>query len=420
MNQLPKTKVFYVHEGRLLHDGHVIGKSEYEPGFEWLEFDDSSFLGGGANGAAFRGRHKILGVDHVIKIYFPDEDFDNVAPYLTSKASLEAKKNALPELSQAIATVFHAGRYSYPIDLEYSIMDSISNPVTLREWQVNSEDFRKFIDIERSDESAKVRAARRAERERSIKYLKQIGILKSVSLNTAAGFLGAAISLFSTGISHGDLNAGNILFKDKPRRPDFYEEFYRSLAQREILGSLNPHDTRLIDLGSSDVPGTTKSYGAYRDCFFLVDNIRKLLRFDFPDFDINFITSDMFKSRGAPENCETHTDAPLVLATELLRLVSAMSIIEGLRNRASNDNDPHFLDSDDFVILNPLIVPVFEFNNVAMFEPSANLLLKNCEIENRKKLRFVDWNRFWDGWASKIENFGKYRLGDSWGGIRKK
>lgn len=423
---------FQVVNGSLFYDGKAVGDTETRSGFRYFEFENEP-LGNGANGLTYRAHHTVLGVAQVIKLYFPGENGE------VEKARLEAKKNADPRVRDVAAQVHDAGVYMYPREISYSIMESVSDIQTLSEWLKNRDTewnfFKAVIDeselSEAKNAAAKARAARFA---------------LADALNVAAGFIGAVVRLSSAGVTHGDLNPQNILVSLANNDPGWAEcsihfplgkkksilrddefELARSLRCRFGYGNenllnpgiLKPTNVKLIDLGTSQEAGTSPSVGRARERFFLIDNLRKILR---PFFDGSKTFDDYFLF-SLPERSDLEMVANDVLedddtgaetlAHDLFRLLSLLNLLVGHahNNRTRKDDEPNAetgLHVSDVQLVNILLSadvrelrdPIFALDVLPIFSEFGE------EINNE----LIDWAAVWSHWTALHPMFSNHQL----------
>ena len=240
---------FNVKSGQLYYGNKIIGDSEDSPGFREYIFDEVP-LGEGGNAITFAATHKTLDVRQVVKLYFPEQDQEEIS----FKVREETKKNADPSLAGILAVIFDAGVYEYPCKIWYSKMESINSYCTLYEWRTVKKELFNFESFDVEDQLFLCSA--------------------HVSLNLAAGFLKSVIGLYTNGFIHGDLNPGNILWileEGADLRSIMKKKYTKS--SYSVLGKLEPYTIKLIDMGSSKA-NEMEAAGLLRDSFKIYDHMK--------------------------------------------------------------------------------------------------------------------------------------------------
>src|SRR5699024_7025549 len=190
------------------------------PGFQQYAFEDSP-LGEGANGVTYRVQHRVLGVNQVVKLYFPGSDVG------LHKARLEAVKNSDPRVRDVVAQVHDAGIYRYPTRIAFSVMESVSDIQTLGEWLDQR-------DAEWIFYRAHVNNTEYSLREKNVQKSVIQRIVIAEALNVAAGYIGAVVKLHAAGVTHGDLNPGNILIHGEGREGAWKESGIQHLLPNRV------------------------------------------------------------------------------------------------------------------------------------------------------------------------------------------
>lgn len=249
MSKSEKEITFTIHNTQLFCNGSLI--SDNENNYPFSKFDFIEEIGSGANGIAFKVRHKYLNKEQVIKISYSGLE----------KNLLEAKKNANTKISHIIAPVSDAGILSYPKECCYSIMVSLDNMVPLSKWLEDRNN--KF-----HNEKNKIG---------ELYFIYQAINLTSVFLDTVNEFI-------SLNLTHGDLNRNNIL-TNQYELPKKTESNIGKIQNNNI-------NLKIIDIGTSQYGDTNPSYGILRDCKFMIENTYKILH---PFFNCNkFTIYDIF------------------------------------------------------------------------------------------------------------------------------
>ncbi|MDE6700728.1 MAG: hypothetical protein K2K10_06920 [Acetatifactor sp.] len=376
-----------VKDGILYCDGKCVGESQERRGFSQYYFDEEP-LGSGANGVTFRVTHKILNVKQVIKIYFPKEDEVRVS----LKAKEEARKNANTLLAGVTAVIFDAGEYNYPCKLWYSIMESVSSYCTIKQWRANREKYFPSNKNKFDIESEKCRSSIRA------------------SLNLAAGFLKAVITLYENDVIHGDLNPGNVLWIFDTDTVD--EEMKRvSSYYYSVLGELEPFCVRLIDMGASKA-SDIKEAGMIRDSWKLYEHMKSFLSPIFIDQEIRF--ADWFKFElletnkcqmfgveriiCVRENEKVSWIKPQEIAGDLFRLISVLMLAFGIITNASTEKEKsinlEIIDKNDFYVL------MFEKNIRGAIEAFSfdSMLVLNKLSKMSSCGEWINWENVWSSY----------------------
>lgn len=340
---------FSVENEQLLFQGEPVGDSASLRGFQRFSFEETP-LGIGANGVTFRVRHRTLQVDQVVKLYFPG-DAD-----VAGKASLEARKNADPSIRDVIAQVHDAGAYLYPVNISYSVMESLSGIQTLKEW-LTKRDAQWILAQKsiKSDFGSDKEGAQRWKNQRS-------RFVMAEALNVAAGFIGAVARMHAARVVHGDLNPGNILILKGATSENRW-----SPSSEPQPGNLNPLPVKIIDLGSSKAAGTHAEIGIARENWFILDNLRRILKplFEYGGSLMKLIALEEFKLIGKVSTFvipgSQAMPKPRDLTSDVYRLLCVMNILLGHLNssRDGRTDEPLervAIDHTDIAILNELVI----------------------------------------------------------------
>ncbi|WP_218713030.1 hypothetical protein [Arthrobacter sp. BF1] len=343
-----KSEGFSVENSHLLYNGHLVGDNASTPGFRQYSFE-SDALGEGGNGVTYRVRHRTLRVDQVVKLYFPNKGG------VSDKAKFEAIKNADPRVRDVIAQVHDAGTYSYPEAISYSVMESVSDIQTLKEWLAGRDAQWAFAEasFDCGIQNSKVKA--------DLWKAKCRRVVMAESLSVAASVIGAIARMHAAGVTHGDLNPGNILIFQDPidpvwarlRTQDFHSKkldisgpnydvfraarnkYMRYSSEDTQPGRLTPPPVKVIDLGSSKAPGTSTQVAVARENWFVLDNLRRILK---PWFGKNESMKDWFalevaKSAEGVATYRSPTNreypVPLVLTDQVFRLLCVLNVFLG-------------------------------------------------------------------------------------------
>lgn len=396
---------FSVENKKLLYNGKLIGASATLPGFPQFDFEENA-LGEGANGVTFRVQHRTLRVDQVVKLYSPEK------AGVAEKALLEAQKNADPRVRDVIAQVHDAGTYRYPEEISYSVMESVSGIQTLKEWLAERderwESAQTSLDSDYGSDKAGAHMAKN-HRHR---------LVMAEALNVAAGFVGAVARVHAAGVIHGDLNHGNILILQKASSDNPYLQPHSSDTRP---GVLNPLPVKVIDLGSSQFADTLPIIGNARENWFLIDNVRKILK---PLFENGgslkkWILLEHFKLGGEistfriPET--NYLPVPRELTSEVFRLLCVMNVLLGHLNSARDNatDDPLervSMDHTDVAILNQLITGRRAELRDGVFDLDVLTVFKALLWPGGGSDTYVRWQAVIEHWGGMHPGFRKYEL----------
>lgn len=421
--------IFSVENEKLLYSGEVVGDGESSPGFRQFSFEETA-LGEGGNGVTYRVRHRVLQVDQVVKLYFPG----NVDT--ADKARLEAIKNADPRVRNVIAQVHDAGTYHFPEKISYSVMESVPGFQTLQEWLADRDAQWEFAQLRAyNDNRFDDVGAQKWKNRRSRTVVAE-------ALNVAAGFVGAVARLHAAKVTHGDLNSSNILILQKVTDPVWSSVDVNKLKKRglNILnpeydelrsahnryweqsrgeaqpGTLRPMPVKVIDLGASQAGGTNYKVGIARENWFVLDNLRKILKplFDKQGSVKNFFLLEQTKLDNIQTFAPPGADAPLEplqLTSQIFRLICLMNILLGhLHNSRDQDTDVPSEEltlhsSDTSLIwkltqgeLSDIRDNVFSLDVLAVLEVLPESPEKSC----------VHWQAVWEHWADMHPGFKEY------------
>lgn len=400
---------FHVVDGSLHYQGCPVGESATKAGFESFDFSDPP-LGEGASAVAFRVRHRRLNVEQVVKVYDPTIDG------VVERASAEAEKNANPRLRGIVAAISDAGIYSYPRQIPYTIMEKVESVATLGEWLARRDsdwdDSRTLLlsDPDYSKLSDSWKESRKNE-------------VFAEALNACAGFLVAVVRLQAAGVTHGDLNPGNVLFVEPSasaatetanqvrwEKGDRSRRYLNPSAVQAQPGLIKARATRIIDLGSSRLLTTNREVGVARDGFFVVDNTRKLLKPFFLDsgsslrswLNLEPVTLDNglrgFRSTGTAAWVD-----PKLLAHSLLRLLCVASLLLGhghsMRDLRTNRRiGSQILGSQDMADLNDLMLGEMSAFWSTMYDNQTLAVLKEISsaapaAQAADSAELINWSR---------------------------
>ncbi|WP_146078003.1 hypothetical protein [Pseudoclavibacter sp. AY1F1] len=421
-------------EEALYYNGKRIGHSELQAGFSRFFFERAP-LGEGGNGVTFRVRHRILNTQQVVKVYFPGRNG------VAIKAQLEAMKNADRRVSEVLALVHDAGTYEYPEPISFSVMESIDNIQTLREWIAQRNAMWEFALISNVDEN----------RTSSDWLETRQRIVQAEALNVATGFMAAVVRLHSPLITHGDLNPGNILLPREQENPIWGEwksatATYNKLEVAKLLekfgsaknwytggkpneprpGTLQPEKVRLIDLGSSQVEGTDATVGSSRETRFMIDDLKRIMKPFFPGAGnllnwLNIEKKSVVRNGEKMDAFVTLAGAPvdhLALSGEIFRLLCALNVLLGHEH---NSREPVTgapsadltLAMDDIGILHTLITGRPSDIRDDVFSLEALTAMQYVPIQSQ---RLINWSRVFHDWGERHAGFKKYEF--SRGSIR--
>lgn len=379
------SNVFSIESGELLYDGKKIEENNSYP---FIKYCFKEELGRGANGIAYKVFHELLEVEQVIKVSKFSESEKNM---------LEAKKNANPRVIDAIAVVSDVGKLTYPNGHMYSVMSNVDNSVTLKEWLEYRD---KILESEES-----------------------LWILLQKSIDMCFILLHNYMKLYRENIVHGDLNLNNILVTDvlfvnsarkylKDDTEKKINSFINTLSEISP-GKVQTRNTNVkyIDLGTSHAKGTDRNVGKHRDCYFLIDCIRRLLKpivtsgEKINNFLKILITDEGSRKEVRLNECEEL--APIVIIEMLTRIVLFMNIVNG---NLYNDTSVDFSKGDAKYIseLSSIMFGEIDSRNLE----TDTLDFKCIELlEDITKLRkgmytggFIEWEKLWNMLSKRFKN----------------
>ena len=113
-------------DGMLCYENKQFLIKDGLPAFQNLKF--KKILSNGANGITFIVIHNNLQIEQLVKLYFITD------PKFEIKAIEESKKNSNVKLGDTIARVYDCGKLLYPVAVYYSIMESVENSLTLKDY----------------------------------------------------------------------------------------------------------------------------------------------------------------------------------------------------------------------------------------------------------------------------------------------
>ena len=245
---------------------------------EFSKYDSIEELGKGANGVVFRAKHRIILIEVVIKIFSVNiNDIEKAK----CKHLEEIRKNARYRISNFQGLVFDAGKITVANnEFLYSIMYYVEG-ITLRKWidawnKIKSDN--KFVHIKNNS--------------------------KLIEFNMALGFLFSALKLVDnddySGITHGDLNAGNIIVAKQNYSISSDENTNIIYKYCSLYGEyLVPANIELIDYGTSIWNNKGQKNGFKRDYRLIFENVDRILS----DYNVkSFFDCCEFKKLQVSEN----------------------------------------------------------------------------------------------------------------------
>ncbi|UWD79173.1 hypothetical protein [Curtobacterium flaccumfaciens] len=302
---------------------------------------------------------------------------------------LEARKNANSALRDVTAQVFDRGLFHFPARIPYVVMESVDSSHTLGSW-IEARD----RDWAQAQSAMTKRAARHRDyndRGRNWEGDRRREVMAE-SLDLAAGVLHVVIRMHRSEVIHGDLNPGNVLIRNTSsdpddrtrslrRGPDSIEKegdlrgnrYLHPESSRKVPGTIQSVPTRIIDLGTSQLEGTEPRVGVLRETWFLVENLRKIMK---PWFSKRTTLTNSWtrlrqnRSDIVPTFRAGDDDVdPRALAGDLLRLVCVANLLLGhthsMRDPMTDAPSSHLtLDEKDLSDLRELMVgPLRQFNS---------------------------------------------------------
>lgn len=291
-------------------------------------------------------------------------------------------------------------------------MESVSRIQTLKEWICERD---KLWKLAQESMEADLGADRRSFQ---LWKNRQRRHVVADALNVAAGFVGAVVRLHSAEVTHGDLNPGNILILQEATLENRYLGSGGSQAQP---GTLKPFFVKVIDLGSSQVVGTGVDIGIARENWFVMDNLRKILKplFDGKGSVQDWTMLEKYTFEGLVTFVISGTQKPpnpAALSGDLFRLLCVLNVLHGhLHNSRDQGTDvpsQRFkFDHTDLVILNELMggqltghqdSEIFDLDVLAVLrvlhEPTANSLIR--------------WQTLMEHYGRLHSGFRKYEIYD--------
>ena len=203
------------------------------------------------------------------------------------------------------------------------------------------------------------------------------------------------------------------------RAQNRYEQPYPSEAPP---GTLNPVPVKVIDLGSSQLAETHATIGKARENWFLVDNLRKILKplFENGESLKKWILLEKFKLGGSIPTFKIpgtkYLPVPGELTSDMYRLLCVMNVLLGhLNSWRDNGTDAPLtrpaLDHTDIAILNQLITggPAGLRDNVFSLDVLAVLEVLSCPEGDAS---YVRWQAVID-WGSMNPGSQKYEIQES-------
>jgi serine/threonine protein kinase len=421
---------FSVDNEKLLYNGEPVGDGESRPGFQQYSFETKA-LGVGGNGVTFRVQHRVLEVDQVVKLYFPGNEG------VASKAKLESIKNADPRIRDVIAQVHDAGTYRYPDEISYSVMESVSGIQTLKEW-LHERDSQWAFAQASVDSDHKIENA-----EALVWKSRRSRMVMAEALNVAAGFIGAVARLHAAGVTHGDLNPGNILLLQEstdsvwssfelqefnargrvfldPKYDKFrsaHNRYLERTSNEARPGTLNQIPVKVIDLGSSQATGTNSQVGTARENWFVLDNLRKILKplCGKPGSMMNWFRLEQVTSAQTTTTfvspAASVLPAPRDLTSDVFRLICVMNILLGhlhnSRDPATDAPNKEFaFDHYDFADFNDLIGGELTGTRGDVFALDVLAVLR--VLPQPRVESYVEWQAVIEHWGRMHLGFKKY------------
>ncbi|MEZ7743545.1 hypothetical protein O3800_00965 [Gemella sanguinis] len=388
-NLIIKNKKLY------FNDSLVTENCQYP--FEKIEF--LSEIGEGANGKAYKVRHKVLDIHQVVKV--------SKSNY--QKNIFESIKNSSSEVSEVIAVVSDAGIFDNPSETSYSIMSSINKSISLSDWILCRDNLLSLAKEKYKENPLK-----------SYSYLS--GFIVQYSLSLAANFLYTYSILHKASIIHGDLNPKNILIIDSVFNEDLFinlNEYFtdnklNSDQEREYKGNLtktiaklrnhtagtidfNNSTVKFIDLGTSKLESTDSNIGEDRDSELILDNVRKILKPFFRNSSLKNVLNVDVEERRIKKKVR-----PSELAGDMLRLIALINIMFG---NMYNDASIDISDKNEITELNRIICGdirnpsvISNLGDTDVFDSKFITAWVNLIFKGNEKLssgNLINWDKLW-------------------------
>ncbi|MFJ2550406.1 hypothetical protein [Microbacterium sp. NPDC087591] len=374
--------------GRVYYAGEPVLDEDGRPVLPRLIFDDAP-LGAGANGVVFRAMHRVLSTAQVVKLYIPGDES------VTRKARLEASKNANPDVRDVVALVHDSGTFRYPRPIAFSVMESVASIETLRQWFEASEEWRRVLDRHAEEEGFNSAETRELIRTTMLQE----------HLNALSGYLISVITLHSRGVIHGDLNTGNLLIEGESSLAERWS--LRPYSSDKGAGELTPHRIKVIDLGSSQVVGTSSELGEARENVFLVSAVRRFLK---PMLEGSGVTiMDLLRieqeSSGGSERFQPyvtrdshHSVDPYELSSDLLRLTFVLNLVLGYSDSSMGNGDDASSTFDPRGYSDLMQLAVEERVDPQIPGFSGRAATAMMLLSERSRGQLIDWTRVFELW----------------------
>lgn len=387
-----ENKSFKINNGKLTYKNNALKGVQKEELF--TKYDFISILGKGANGITFLVHHRFIQVKQVIKIYSENISYD--------KAVKEIKKNSIPKLQSISAVNYDGGQIISPFKSCYSIMENIEGFTTLKKWIQN----RDYIWDNSDKESA------------DFDSIKEY--IFSESLNMLISFLKTIVLKNEVDIVHGDLNDNNILVYNKFEK---FKEIKDRPITRSILGFVNQYretrigtlteiSNKLIDMGTSQAMGTSKKNGKSREAWFIIENIRRIMKPFFEEKNINY--SDLFnfnveKDRRSLTSKFGQQINYEYLTNDCIRLTLLFNFMLGILYNNKSDTKIDLFE-------NPGREQDARWINIFVSEDYLELLLSGINspslvhslslVSSKENNDYINWNEVWQYFVKSFPNNG--------------
>lgn len=382
--------LFSVKRGRLHYDDKPIGACKCHPGFERLRFEDDPLSEEGANGVIFRATHRTLGIQQAVKVWRPEKLAD------IKRAKAEAKKNANRDLGNSIAHVNDAGIYEYPSRIFFAVMEIVNGATTLKEW---------IASRNRSLKECSTMPDTGAELPETLKLY-----FSAQALNIASGLLLCASVLHMNDITHGDMHDRNLLVTNcGGTRTDLLT--FRHVAG---IGTLNPAEIRIIDIGTSKAEGTNRTVGIKRDIDKLIHNTRRILSPLLSHFNTSLkqwlnldITTGRTQNPTAQKRDNTPA-SPIIVTGDLLRLTMVLNLILGYATNTPNKQGTLTLNAEEVSEFNQLISSSTLDSHISSIPSTALNALRH--IGERSTGLLINWPEVWATAARRYPALSSYSI----------
>lgn len=261
LNKDEEARKFSVKNEAIYYNGKKMLTNNIYP-FEKYRFQ-KEYLSYGGSGIVYIAKHTFLQKNQIIKFYYPTDEIS------LDKNKLEIQKNSDSNLREIVANYHDAGIVDYPQNILYSIMDYMNDYLTFDDWITKRDAV--FEELDENPDISKIDQG--------------LGVIFSKTLNVAIGFLKTYLFMISKSITHGDLNKGNILVGDNfPEPPSDNRALLNRLIRENYneIGYLEAVDVKFIDLGTSQIEETDRTYGNQRDGWLVFDTLRRLFKILLP------------------------------------------------------------------------------------------------------------------------------------------